>query len=215
MTLQPINRKFYNLLFILSWSALFVHLAYLSSRAYRIIMGAIFFIVILFVVTPSRDIDYQRIHESYLKNLSSYEGCSYLWGGENTFGIDCSGLPRKAYRRALFSYSLQSFNSEALRLCISQWWFDSSAKAMSENYRFYLNPIAIEGTVKGLDTSLLEKGDLAITADGVHVIVYLKENLWIQADPFKRKVIITDSKSGTNSWFDDEVKIYRWTNFLE
>ena len=146
-------------------------------------------------------------------NLSNYIGVRYLWGGENSLGIDCSGLPRKSYRKALFTYGIAHLNSEALRLSLSHWWYDSSALAMSESYRNYLSPLHQKGTINNLEIENLQRGDLAITVDGVHVIVYLKDHLWIQADPFNEAVIITDSKKESNSWFDDEVRIYRWQNF--
>lgn len=37
----------------------------------------------------------------YVANLRELEGSPYVWGGENRRGIDCSGLPRYAYRTAL------------------------------------------------------------------------------------------------------------------
>lgn len=144
-----------------------------------------------------------EIKELYLKNLESFAGTGYYWGGENTIGIDCSGLPRKSMMNAYF-YTGNFGKSTEL------WWYDSSAKALKENYRGYTVNVASFSSLKNVDYSLIESGDMAVTASGAHVIVYLGEQKWIQADPDQGKVVIEDPKTTKSSWFDVKVNIVRW-----
>jgi hypothetical protein len=52
-------------------------------------------------------------------------------------------------------------------------------------------------------------GDLAVTADGIHVMAYLGSSRWVEADPFARKVIELVS-STDNPWFRTPVVFVRW-----
>lgn len=65
----------------------------------------LFLVFPLFVASPfflpKKKIDTNYLRNRYLSNLERFEGTRYWWGGENKFGIDCSGLPRKAFREAL------------------------------------------------------------------------------------------------------------------
>jgi hypothetical protein len=51
---------------------------------------------------------------------------------------------------------------------------------------------------------------LAVTADGVHVLAYLGQGQWIQADPGVHRVIIEHATTSRSSWFDARVKVRRW-----
>ena len=149
--------------------------------------------------TSSKD----AFKQIYLKNLKSFEGVSYFWGGENFIGIDCSGLPRKSLINSYF-YTGQMKNA------FITWWYDSSARALSENYRDYTVNICSYSSLRVVDYSLIQPGDLAITADGVHVIVYLGDEKWIQADPSQGKVVIENPQTTKSSWFDIKVNMVRW-----
>lgn len=161
-------------------------------------LGLFLFPTFFFEKKPS-----DEFRNLYLKNLKSFEGVSYFWGGENFIGIDCSGLPRKALINSYF-YTGQ-FNK-----AFSTWWYDSSAKALGENYREYTVNICLFDSLRQVDYSLLNPGDLAITANGVHVIVYLGNEKWIQADPVQGKVVVEDPFGTKSSWFDVKVNIVRW-----
>ncbi|WDE96400.1 NlpC/P60 family protein [Lentisphaera profundi] len=208
---QAINSKFYNLAFIILSLNFYSYLTYLSKKVMKWALLCVLLTVIIFTLSPAKKIDTAELKRTYLSKLPNYEGVSYVWGGENSLGIDCSGLARRAYRDALFTYTLKNLNSGALREFLANWWWDSSAEAMSQGYRDYLKPIGLDGTIKTLHYENLEPGDIAITADGVHMLVYLGEELWIQADPVAEKVIIRNGIEDKNSWFDDQVKIYRWS----
>ena len=61
----------------------------------------------------------------------------------------------------------------------------------------------------------LKTGDLAITANGVHVVVYVGNGKWIQADPGIGLVATLDGRTDENSWFDSAVNIFRWKVLAE
>jgi len=149
----------------------------------------------------------------YVNELSRYEGTRYIWGGENRLGIDCSGLPRKALRNALLKGAFIYGERRCLKLAIQNWWLDASAAALANGYQNYVTWLQKEGTVSDIRENALSPGDLAITEDGVHVMVFLGEDRWISADPIRGKVII-ESSNANNPWFREKVKFYTWTVLL-
>jgi cell wall-associated NlpC family hydrolase len=160
---------------------------------------------------PSHAIDRAALRTAYLSNLKSYVGTRYIWGGENRIGIDCSGLPRKSLRMALLSCGLKTGNGGAMRAYAEQWWFDASAKALSQGYRGYTIPLHVSGKIQTLDYSTFEPGDLAVTSNGVHVMVYIGGDLWIQADPGIGKVAVLNGRTDANHWFKVPVTMHRWS----
>ena len=149
----------------------------------------------------------------YVNELRRYEGTRYIWGGENILGIDCSGLPRKALRNALLKGAFIYGEKRCLRLAFQNWWLDASAAALANGYPYYVTRLEKEGTVSDICATDLSPGDLAITEDGVHVMVFLGEDRWISADPIQGKVII-ESSAANNPWFKEKVKFYTWTVLL-
>ncbi len=67
------------------------------------------------------------------------------------------------------------------------------------------------GKLRDLDFATLIPGDLGITADGRHLMVYLGNGKWIQADPFSLKVTFSDPDTDPNPWFNSIVVMQRWT----
>ena len=196
-----LSRSIFIAAFVLFWFSPYIT----GVRNKKFIVGHLVLTVMLilsplaFFKTESKE----AFKSLYLKNLGSFEGVSYFWGGENFIGIDCSGLPRKSLINAYF-YTGQ------LQKAFSTWWYDSSAKALGENYRNYTADICSFNSLRDVDYSLIKSGDLAITANGVHVIVYLGNKRWIQADPQQGRVVIEDPLTTKSSWFDVKVKIVRW-----
>ncbi|WP_193210754.1 NlpC/P60 family protein [Luteolibacter marinus] len=167
-------------------------------------------LLLLPLALPGRDLDRARLREDYLAAMQAFDGCRYVWGGENARGIDCSGLPRRALRDALRHQAIRG-NGRAARMWLAQWWFDTSARAMGEGYRGFTRPIGVEGPLWKLDPAELVAGDLAVTRGGSHVMVYLGGGSWIQADPGPGKVFIARADEDDNPWFRCEVSLHRWT----
>jgi hypothetical protein len=45
---------------------------------------------------------------------------------------------------------------------------------------------------------------------GVHILAYLGDNHWIEADPTAHKVLIVQVPESNNAWFNVPVRIVRW-----
>ena len=68
-------------------------------------------------------------------------------------------------------------------------------------------------TIGDADPAQLRAGDLAVTADGVHVLACLGDQTWIEADPIAHKVLEVTLPT-SNSWFHVPVVFVRW-RYLE
>jgi cell wall-associated NlpC family hydrolase len=147
--------------------------------------------------------------------MAAFEGTRYHWGGENARGIDCSGLPRRALRDALLAYGVKHFNGTAFRTYLGHWWFDASAKALGEAYRDYTTPLGIRGTIHEMDATGLLPGDLAVTACGRHILAFVGDGRWIQADPGIGAVATLDGRTADNPWFRVEVTTHRWKSLTQ
>lgn len=97
---------------------------------------------------PARAIDPSELRQDYVRRMADFEGTPYFWGGESADGIDCSGLPRRAFRDALLAYGFRHLNGHAFRTYAEQWWHDASAKALAQGYRDYTTPIGVCGTIR-------------------------------------------------------------------
>ena len=156
----------------------------------------------------------QPLRERYVHSLLSYEGTRYIWGGENRFGIDCSGLVRAGLINANFREGMQSLNPALVRSGLSLWWHDCSARALGEEYRQVSRHLFDASAINQLDPAQLQPGDFAVTDDGVHVMAYLGDRNWIEADPQQRRVLVINIRT-TNVWFDAPVRLMRWRQLDE
>ena len=193
---------------LLAWSLIIRSIWRLRWLRIALLAFSSLFIVSLAFIPGASHVP--ELHNSYIRELRRYEGCRYIWGGENCFGIDCSGLPRKAIRTAMFRHGLTG-KFQMFRYSLENWWFDVSAKALASGYREYVRPLNLSGTVLTAPKSQLIPGDLAITECGVHVMVFLGKEEWISADPGQGKVLIEDPSKSKNPWFTCRVNFYRWS----
>jgi len=184
-------------------------LALLERKAARLIPLGIALLVAVALLAPGREANPDSMKEAYLKALKSYEGCRYVWGGENSFGIDCSGLVRKALLVANVKEGFSTLNPLLLRRALWLWQRDASAKELANGYQGNIERVGDAKKINALEGSKIEPGDLAVTKDGAHVLAFIGESEWIEADPSALKVLRVKAPSD-NPWFEMPVSIVRW-----
>ena len=87
---------------------------------------------------------------------------------------------------------------------------------MQEGYRGRTVSVGLPvEAITEIDHSQLEPGDMAVTDNGVHMLAYLGDYRWIQADPGKMEVIIEDARNTQNHWLQAPVEIIRWKILAE
>jgi hypothetical protein len=175
----------------------------------KVIVLALPLLALVPFVLPGKPIDPDFLRADYVKRMRGFEHTKYVWGGENALGIDCSGLPRRALRDALWSEGLHRANGSAFRMWLEQWWFDSSARAMSQGYRGRTRSLGVSGPLWELDKAPLLPGDLAVRTDGRHVVIYLGDHRWIEADPGRGKVRSWRPAPADGPWYDP-MTLHRW-----
>jgi hypothetical protein len=158
-------------------------------RVWRWIPVAFPAALVLFLLLPGRPVDRAALRTAYVNQLQSYEGVRYVWGGENWLGVDCSGLVRAALVDAHFHEAIRTFNPALARQGLWFWWHDSSARGMSDGYQGRVTRVAAAIPLQDLPPDLLIPGDIAVTADGSHVLASLGAGRWIEADPYTLRVI--------------------------
>jgi NlpC/P60 family len=210
--LSPINSTRLNSLFIVCTLGTWSGILFFTWRI-KLIRYVLFVIPVLLAIPfclPGPAIEAKELRADYLRRLATFEGTKYVWGGESRRGIDCSGLPRRTFRDALLAYGIKHANGLAFRANLEQWWFDASANALGEGYRNYTKPIGLRGTIREMDYHNLLPGDLAVTIGGSHVLVYVGDERWIQADPGIGTVAVLNGRTNSNVWFTVPVTIHRW-----
>jgi hypothetical protein len=162
---------------------------------------------------PSREFpSAQTLRPEYLASLRRYDGVTYYWGGENLRGIDCSGLVRRGMIDALFLRGIRTFHPGLIRESLSQWWKDCTASTLGKGLPPLTSHIMDAPSINALQPDQILPGDLAVTANGVHVLAYLGDSTWIEADPDLNRVIQVKVPAPGNSWFESPVRIVRWRN---
>ena len=180
------------------------------KRKIRWIPVVLLILLYLPFIMPGREIDRESLSKYYIGSARQYEGVRFLWGGENYFGIDCSGLVRKGLIDANLREGVLSANPACLRRAFELWWYDCSARALKNSYRNWTEPLFQASSINQLDCKLLQPGDFAVTMDGIHTLLYLGDNEWIEADPGVGKVISATVPVEDNVWFNMPVQILRW-----
>lgn len=210
--LNPVNSRLLKLAFLLCVAGFLAGVILLlwKRKPWRWVALAMPVVLIIPFVLPGRDIKADQLSEDYMSRVAAFEGTRYHWGGESSRGIDCSGLPRRALRDALLAQGFSKLNGRAFRAWLKQWWHDASAKALGAGYRGYTRSLGATGTIREMDYEGLVPGDLAVTTSGVHILVYMGDGRWAQADPGPGKVTILDGRTGDSGWFGQEVTTHRW-----
>ncbi len=212
--LNPINSRLTRFMLISVLLAFWATLIWLSRKANSrwFVLGLPFLAAAPFAL-PGRPVDVDQLKADYLANLRGLVGTRYIWGGESGLGIDCSGLPRLALRRAYLSQGLAQMNGTATRAFLFQWWNDASAKALGEGHLDYTYALTKRGEIRTMNFSGMQPGDLAVTRSGAHILAYLGGEEWIQADPGVGHVAIFNGRKDRNPWFGMPVTIHRWLVF--
>ena len=182
------------------------------NRRVRIPLLALAALVVLLLAMPGRRVSPVALRADYMAALELYGHARYVWGGESPLGIDCSGLVRKGLVWGQVLNGLRTLNGTPVRNGLWLWWHDCSAKALRDGYRGFTSLLFSAGSINAIDCGLLEMGDLAVTADGIHTMVYVGDRTWMEADPDLRKVVKVTVPT-ENPWFKAPVVLVRWDPF--
>jgi len=198
--LLPVRNRFIDVLILGTLAASLAGWIIRSRSIVRVILIAVTLIPVGMLCLPSRhDVNAKEMASVYAQSLQRYAGTRYWWGGETSLGIDCSGLVRAGMMDACLREGIRTLDGGLFRHALDLWWHDQSARALGEGDRDLTIPIGPAHSLNELDLSTARTGDLAIAGDGVHVLAYLGEKRWIQADPDAGKVII-ETVPSKNPW---------------
>jgi hypothetical protein len=176
----------------------------------RVLLGILAASTVFLALPGRKHIFKDELLDAYLQGLRSFEGTPYVWGGENRYGIDCSGLVRRAWAEALLKQGIRHLDSGLLRTAFGIWWHDLSARALRDETRRLTMRTFESPSINATDHTRLTPGDLAATQDGVHIMTYLGEWRWIEADPGAKQVIKVQAPTTQNTWFTTPVVFLRW-----
>ncbi len=156
--------------------------------------------------------DRAKLRDTYVRRLRSLEGARYFWGGETGRRIDCSGLARVAFWQTMVEEGIRRGNPRLLGPMLWRfWWRDMSAKDMLNGSYGYTHVIGRAEKLSGCDTSRLLPGDLAVAESGVHVLIYVGGNRWIEASPDDQRVVTNEAYARNGrGWFNVKVTFVRW-----
>jgi hypothetical protein len=188
--------------------------ALLLFWSFKIIRYPTFAITIVFLClsfVPGRDPNKAQLENIYVHSLRFYNGCQYSWGGESLLGIDCSGLIRRGWMDANFKIGLLTFNPSCFQRSLDIWWNDCTAKSLRDGYSSRTKLLFKTSSINTIDYSRILPGDMAVVSNGTHILAYIGEQTWIEADPHQMQVI--EVKTPTqNSWFLESAAIIRWVD---
>jgi hypothetical protein len=185
-----------------------------KRKAVRVACVGIGLVVAGFTLLPGRPDSTKALRDEYVRSLQTFEGTTYVWGGETHYGIDCSGLVRTGLIDADVRRGITTLNPGLIREGVRLWWNDCSAKELGEGYKGKTVLITETPGINQLDHGLLKPGDIAVTDGGMHTMAYIGENNWIEADPGEWKVIRQKAPAPNFVWFNMKMRILRWKALL-
>lgn len=205
-----LTRKFGLALFFVVWFG-FIFLFW-RRRVLRFSLLGISLLFTAFLCWPkNKQPSVDVLRSDYVTGLQRYDGVKYFWGGESPRGIDCSGLVRRGMIDSSFLRGLLTLDPGRVRHAISLWWHDTTASVLGEAHDGLTTHVLDTPSLNQLDHSQILPGDLAVTKSGGHIMAYLGENRWIEADPGAGHVITVLVPTTGNGWFDTPMKIVRWS----
>jgi hypothetical protein len=158
---------------------------------------------------PGERVDPDELRAADLKALTEYDGDRYVWGGEGYLGIDCSGLIRRGAIDGEENIGYRTLNPAALRDAFFMYWHDCSADDLGQGYRGRTRLVENVATLDSADPESLRPGDMAVVGGGEHILAYLGNDVWINADP-RWGVINVHVPAQKNAWFEMPARIVRW-----
>ena len=180
-------------------------------RLWRSVMLGVTVAVSLFLAWPAKAApDREMLRAAYLRGMTRYTGTNYYWGGESPKGIDCSGLMRRGMIDGLCLEGCQHLNPAMVRLGFDLWWHDCTARDLMDGYRGLTTRVLATSSLNALDHSRIAPGDMAVTASGLHILAYVGDQCWIEADPHVGHVVTVAAPAPSNEWFTGPMKIVRW-----
>jgi hypothetical protein len=212
LLIQPISYAIMRLAIVLligaTWSGIFY--LWWKRVSIRIITLIISAFCLLFVISPDRAVNIEALRSEYIHQLHTYTDTPYVWGGENHWGIDCSGLVREGLIQANLQQGITTLNPTLVRQGLAMWWFDLSALALRDGERGWTTRLFKAESINKIDLTQLLSGDLAATIDGQHILAYVGQNQWIEADPGYHKTMVFKVPDADNIWFQVPVYTLRW-----
>ena len=166
------------------------------------------------VCLPGRQPQPESLAADYLNALNRFNGTRYIWGGESCLGIDCSGLVRKGFFWGEIINGLKTLNGSLVRDAINVWWHDCSAKDLGNGYDGRTIRLFEATSILDAEYSNLQPGDLAVVDNGIHVMAYLGNRTWIEADPNLHQVVKL-TLPADNPWVKTKAVFVRWNQLMK